>query len=72
MIPVEGRPGLVRDPKSGAILNINSTEIQAARARKIAMKKEKKRQRQVYEDVETLKTDMADIKELLLTIKEKL
>jgi translation initiation factor 1 (eIF-1/SUI1) len=72
MIPVEGRPGLARDPKSGAILNINSTEIQAARARKIAMKKEKKRQRQVYEDVETLKTDMADIKELLLTIKEKL
>tara|TARA_Y200000002_G_C22590675_1_gene625060 strand:- start:197 stop:415 length:219 start_codon:yes stop_codon:yes gene_type:complete len=72
MIPVEGRPGLVRDPRSGAILNINSTEIQAARARKIAMKKEKKRQRQVYEDVETLKTDMADIKELLLTIKEKL
>ena len=72
MIRVEGKPGLARDPKSGAILNINSTEIQAARARKIAMKKEKKRQRQVYEDVETLKTDMADIKELLLTIKEKL
>lgn len=72
MIPVEGRPGLVRDPRSGAILNINSTEIQAARARKIAMKKEKKRQRKVYEDVETLKQDMADIKELLLTIKEKL
>ena len=72
MIPDEGKPGWARDPKSGAVLNINSSEIEAARARKIAMKKEKKRQRQVYEDVESLKQDMADIKSLLQTITEKL
>ena len=72
MIPVEGRPGLARDPRSGAILNINKAEIRAAKARKIAMAQEEERKKQLIEDVETLKEDMSDIKELLLTIKEKL
>ena len=45
MIPVEGRPGLVRDPSSGAILNINTTEIRAAKARKIAMAQEEERKK---------------------------
>ena len=72
MIPVEGRPGLARDPNSGAILNINSSEIRAAKARKIAMAQEEERKKQLINDVEMLKEDMSDIKELLLTIKEKL
>ena len=72
MIPVEGKPGLARDPNSGAILNINSDEIKAARARKRARKQEELKQKQLVEDVETLKQDMSDIKNLLLTIKEKL
>ena len=72
MIPVEGRPGLARDPRSGAVLNINRAEIRAAKARKIAMAQEEERKKQLIEDVETLKEDMSDIKELLLTIKEKL
>ena len=72
MIPVEGRPGLARDPRSGAVLNINSTEIRAAKARKIAMAQEEERKKQLFADVEELKEDMSDIKELLLTIKEKL
>ena len=72
MIAVEGKPGLARDPNSGAILNINSSEIQAAKARKIAIAQEEERKKQLIDDVEMLKEDMSDIKELLLTIKEKL
>jgi len=72
MIRVEGKPGLARDPNSGAILNINSSEIQAAKARKIAIAQEEERKKQLIDDVEMLKEDMSDIKELLLTIKEKL
>ena len=72
MIRVEGKPGLARDPNSGAILNINSAEIRAAKARKIAMAQEEERKKQLINDVEMLKEDMSDIKELLLTIKEKL
>ena len=72
MIRVEGKPGLARDPNSGAILNINSAEIRAAKARKIAMAQEEERKKQLIDDVKMLKEDMSDIKELLLTIKEKL
>ena len=72
MIRVEGKPGLARDPNSGAILNINSSEIQAAKARKIAIAQEEERKKQLIDDVEMIKEDMSDIKELLLTIKEKL
>jgi len=72
MIRVEGKPGLARDPRSGAILNINTTEIRAAKARNIAMAQEEERKKQLFADVEELKEDMSDIKELLLTIKEKL
>ena len=72
MIRVEGKPGLARDPRSGAILNINTTQILAAKARKIAMAQEEERKKQLFADVEELKEDMSDIKELLLTIKEKL
>jgi len=72
MIRVEGKPGLARDPRSGAILNINTTEIRAAKARKIAMAQEEERKKQLFADVDELKEDMSDIKELLLTIKEKL
>ena len=72
MIRVEGKPGLARDPRSGAILNINTTQIRAAKARKIAMAQEEERKKQLFADVEELKEDMSDIKELLLTIKEKL
>ena len=57
MIPVEGRPGLARDPRSGAILNINTTEIRAAKARKIAMAQEEERKKQLIDDVEMLKED---------------
>ena len=72
MIRVEGKPGLARDPRAGAILNINTTQIRAAKARKIAMAQEEERKKQLFADVEELKEDMSDIKELLLTIKEKL
>ena len=34
MIPVEGHEDLVRDPNTGAILNINKDKIQQARERK--------------------------------------
>ncbi len=72
MIQVEGKPGLARDPNSGAILNINSDEIKTARAQKRTRKLEEERKKQLIEDVDALKQDMSDIKNLLLTIKEKL
>ena len=63
-INVEGHPGLVRDTNSGAILNINSNEIEAARERK-------KLRKQKDQEFENLKNEVSEIKELLLKLVEK-
>lgn len=63
-IKVEGHPGLVRDTNSGAILNINSNEINLARERK-ALRKQKD------QEFENLKNEVSEIKELLLKLVEK-
>ena len=63
-IQVEGNSGLVRDRKTGAILNVNSTEIQKARLRK---KKEKQQELEIQE----LKKDVSEIKVLLKQLVEK-
>lgn len=63
-INVEGHPGLVRDTNSGAILNINSNEIETARERKRLRK-------QKDQEFENLKNEVSEIKELLLKLVEK-
>jgi len=61
---VKDHPGLVRDLNSGAILNINTEEIERARERK----KLRKQKDQEFED---LKNEVSEIKELLLKLVEK-
>ena len=63
-IQVECNSGLVRDRTTGAILNVNSTEIQKARLRK---KKEKQQELEIQE----LKKDVSEIKVLLKQLVEK-
>ena len=63
-IEIDGQPGLVRDKNSGAILNIDSNEIEAARERK-ALRKQKD------QEFENLKNEVSEIKELLLKLVEK-
>lgn len=63
-IKIDGHPGLARDKKTNAILNINRNEIQAARERK----KLRKQKEQEFED---LKNEVSEIKELLLKLVEK-
>jgi len=63
-IKIDGHPGLVRDKNSGAILNINSNEINLARERK-ALRKQKD------QEFENLKNEVSEIKELLLKLVEK-
>lgn len=72
MIKVEGHSNLVRDPKSGAIININKDEINAARARKLARAVKEEEEKQLKADVENLKNEIGDIKQLLTQLVEKL
>ncbi len=64
-IPVSGNRSFARDEKTGAIVNINTEEIKEARNRKAAKNKEK-------EEFQQLKTEVAEIKQLLKQLVEKL
>ena len=70
-VEVKGHSGLVKDPKSNAVLNINSSEIQAAKERKKRMLEKLKEEEALKNDVAELKSDMTEIKFLLQQILEK-
>lgn len=64
-VKVEGHKGYIRDKSSGAILNTNKEEIEAARKRK-AERLSKDR------ELSDLKDEVSDIKKMLTKIVEKL
>lgn len=61
--PVEGHPDLVKDPNTGMILNINKDKIM--QGRKIREQRAKER-----EELEALKADVQDIKQMLQKLIE--
>ena len=69
---VKDEPDLARDVESGAILNINRTEIQNAREVKRIRQLKKQEEKHLKEKVDRLEKDMSDIKSLLSQIVEKL
>ena len=70
-VKVEGHTDLVRDMNSGAVISINSTEANLARERKYRQQLEQQEQRELKSDVDQLKNDMSDIKDLLTKLVEK-
>lgn len=67
---VEGHSNLVRDKRTGAILNSNSGEM--ARARKLRETKIKEAEviQGLTQEVDSLKSDINQIKELLFRLVE--
>jgi hypothetical protein len=61
MIPVEGHKNLFRDPESGAIINYDNFGY----AQYIKTKSEKQKQK---EEIDQIKSDIAEIKQLLKEI----
>ena len=57
-IQVEGNGNLVRDSNTGAILNINTTEMRQARIRK-------QTQRKQQDEIKNLKNELSEMKQLL-------
>jgi len=72
MVRVDGHSGLVRDSKSGAIININSIEIEKAKLVKKIQRKAAQDDEQLRTEVKTLQNEVTDIKTLLNKILEKL
>ena len=64
-VKVDGHEGYVKNTETGVVLNENKTEIEAARKRK-ALKKQQE------EDINNLKNEVSDIKNMLGKIIEKL
>lgn len=64
-IKIEGHNGYVRDKKSGAVLNLNKSEIEAAKKRKQERATKEK-------ELDNLKNEVSDIKIMLTKIIEKL
>ena len=62
-IKVEGHNDLVRDRNSGAILNINSNAMTAARERKKLFNDRQK-------EIDEIKKDVSDIKNILMQLVE--
>jgi len=64
MIPVKGHSGLFRDPRTGAIINKDNTNANAAKQAEVKFKESQDR---LYE----LENDVKDIKDLLNKLLKK-
>jgi Spy/CpxP family protein refolding chaperone len=69
LIKVEGHNGLMRDRNTGAILNINSNEIDRIKELRRNQREAKASQEQ---EINQLKSDVSEIKMMLSKIVEKL
>lgn len=69
LIKVEGHNGLMRDRNTGAILNINSSEIDRIKELRRKQREAKASQEQ---EINQLKSDVSEIKMMLSKIVEKL
>ena len=68
-VKVKGHSHLVRDLKSQAIVNTDSDAYARYMARKIKQSKKDDEMRDVVREVNSLKTEMREIKDLLVEIK---
>ena len=67
-LKVEGHNNLVRDGRTGAVLNTNKVEIERARKLKQVSEERQEHINSLTEEVKGLKEDMNQIKQLLLNI----
>ena len=71
-IKIEDEVGYVKDKRTGAILNINRNEVEAARERKKLRKQQEQELEEMKGTVHDLKNEMSEVKELLNKIAERL
>ena len=70
VVKVKGHTHLVRDLKSQAIINTDSDAYARYMTRKAKQQKKDEEMRSVVREVNSLKTDMFEIKKLLMEIKD--
>ena len=70
-LKVEGYTDLVRDTKSGAVINTNRSAFLIAKKRSQEATKHKDQMRAACREINTLKSEMHEIKNLLKKMVEK-
>jgi hypothetical protein len=68
LIPVDGKDGWYRDPHSNAIINSNTSEYTKYMATYNKRHKEIAEKEALQKEVSQLKSEMSDIKSLLITL----
>ena len=71
LIPVENREGWFRDPASHAIVNCNKSQYEQYMASYNKREKKEKSFNTLQNDVDALKSDISDMKSMLLKLVEK-
>ena len=72
LIPVEGMDGYYRDARSGAVVNKNKNDFESYVKRREALTNQQQSFVDLQDEVENLKTDVNDIKNMLHTITDLL
>lgn len=71
MYKVEGHSGLMKNPRTGTIINTNESEIVGARKRKQNRIKLKEENEKLKGEIKELKSSMNEIESLLKQMVEK-
>ena len=71
-VPVEGKSGLYRDEDSTAIVNRDKKAYLVYMQRKKVMENKSSELNQMKEDLDNVKNEIGDIKDLLSTLVQKL
>jgi hypothetical protein len=70
-LKVNGRDGLVRDMSSGAIINNSSSDFENYQNQQLSAQKRRDQISQQEIDINNIKTDLLDIKQILLSMIEQ-
>ena len=71
LIPVDQKDGWFRDPDSHAVVNCNKTQYEQYMASYNKREKKERSFNTLQNDVELLKSDISDMKNMLLQLVEK-
>ena len=66
--PIEGYKHLVRDGETGAVLNINTAIPQGLKLAKLKKRKEQEQLETNTNDINSIKTELTEIKTMLRTL----
>jgi wobble nucleotide-excising tRNase len=70
-VNIENKNGLIRDISTGAVLNVNRTEYENYINRKKQAQLEKKQASAQAEEINNLKNEISEIKQMLIALTNK-